>query len=273
MVTGSAASAESLLAAAESRIVGLRGGSAVRAGSYTFAGTIADAAWHRHDLHQLEYAVEGVIEVETPVARYRSPSRQAVWIPAGLAHRSILHEVRTVSVFFDPVLVRDNAARARVLHAPPLLREMMIHATRWPLDRPATEAGGEVYFEAMAHLALEWLGDEQPFRLPVGRDPLSAEIMRWTDAHLASATLPQVCRAVAVSERTLRRRFHAATGMTWQQYLRQSRLLHATTLLVQTTDTVMSIATAVGFDSAAAFTRAFEKYCGRTPSAFRRERR
>ncbi|MQY27814.1 AraC family transcriptional regulator [Nocardia aurantia] len=273
MVTGTAASAESLLAAADSRFVRLRGASAVLAGSYTFTGTVADAGWHRHDLHQLEYAVAGVIEVETPVARYRSPSRQAVWIPAGLAHRSILREVHTVSVFFDPVLLRDNDCRARVLHAGPLLREMVIHAGRWPIDRPATEAGGESYFEALAHLVLEWLGDEQPFHLPVGRDPLTAEIMRWTDANLASATLPQVCRAVAVSERTLRRRFHAATGMTWQQYLRQSRLLHATTLLVETTDTVMSIATAVGFDSAAAFTRAFERYSGRTPSAFRRERR
>lgn len=254
-------------------MVSLRGGSGVTAGSYVFAGTMPGAAWHRHDLHQLEYAVEGVIEVETARARFRSPPRQAVWIPAGLAHRSILREVRTVSVFFDPVLVRDTTFRARVLHAPPLLREMTVHTARWPIDRSGTDAGGDAYFEALAHLVVEWLEDEQPFHLPATRDRLIAEAMRWTDDHLASATLPQVCRAVAVSERTLRRRFRAATGMTWRQYLHQSRLLQATTLLVQTTGTVMSIATAVGFDSAAAFTRAFENYSGATPSAFRRERR
>ncbi|WP_405736232.1 helix-turn-helix transcriptional regulator [Streptomyces sp. NBC_01537] len=96
--------------------------------------------------------------------------------------------------------------------------------------------------------------------------------MRYTDDHLAATSLAEVCRAVAVSERTLRRRFRAATGMTWRQYLLHSRLLHAMTLLIRRDSTVLGVATAVGFDSASAFSRAFHAYAGQTPTAFRSER-
>ncbi|UGQ13246.1 helix-turn-helix domain-containing protein [Yinghuangia sp. ASG 101] len=37
-------------------------------------------------------------------------------------------------------------------------------------------------------------------------------------------------------------------------------------------DTVLGVATAVGFDSASAFSRAFRAYSGQTPAEFRRER-
>jgi transcriptional regulator GlxA family with amidase domain len=156
----------------------------------------------------------------------------------------------------------------------PILREMMIYASRWPVGRQAgPDAVADSYFRALAHLVHEWLDREQPFHLPTSRDPLVAAIMRYTDAHLESVTSDDVCRAVSVSERTLRRRFHLETGMTWRQYLLHSRLLQAMTMLERTDDTVLTVATAIGFDSVSAFTRAFRGYAGQTPSAFRRERR
>jgi len=79
-----------------------------------------------------------------------------------------------------------------------------------------------------------------------------------------------VCRAIGVSERTLRRRFPAATGMTWSRYAVQSRLLRAMTMLAEPGPTVLDVATAVGFDSVSAFTRAFARASGETPSAYRR---
>ena len=60
--------------------------------------------------------------------------------------------------------------------------------------------------------------------------------------------------------------------MTWRQYLLHSRLLRAMTLLVRRDSTVLGVALAVGFDSASAFSRAFQAYAGQSPSAFRRER-
>ena len=271
-MTGFAGTADSLPAAATPRWVTLRGRAGVTAGSYAYEGDMPVASWHRHDLHQLEYAFEGIVEVETAVARYRLPSRQAVWIPAGLAHKSTFEKARTVSVFFDPLTVPDTADRVRVLPMEPVLREMIVYAARWPIGRPSSDATADCYFEALAQLVLEWLDHERPFYLPTSPDRLITAVMRYTDDHLESVTLDDVCRSAAVSERTLRRRFHAATGMTWRQYLLHSRLLRAMTLLIRQDATVLGVATAVGFDSASAFSRAFQGYTGQTPTAFRRER-
>ncbi|KAB2384875.1 helix-turn-helix transcriptional regulator [Actinomadura montaniterrae] len=246
------------------------------AGSYAFEGDLrdlpADMPWHSHDLHQLEYAFEGVVLVETAVARYRLPPRQAVWIPAGLAHKSTFAQARTVSVFFEPSLVPDRAGRARVLPVEPVLREMMIYALRWRIGRTSSDPVADSYFETLAHLVSDGLRYELPFFLPTSTDPLVAAVMRHTDDHLDTVDLRQVCETVRVSERTLRRRFHASTGMTWRQYTLHSRILHAMTLLVDQEATIMSVATAVGFDSASAFSRAFQSYTGRTPTAFRQKR-
>ncbi|MFD0689884.1 helix-turn-helix transcriptional regulator [Actinomadura fibrosa] len=271
-MTGFAASADPLPSAATARLVSLRGGTGITAGSYRFEGDTAATSWHRHDLHQLEYAIEGIVEVLTPAARYRLPSRQAVWIPAGLVHQSTFAKARTVSVFFDPALVRDTGGRARVLPVEPICREMLIYASRWPIGRPVGDPVADAYFEALAGLVLEWLAHERPFYLPTSTDPLVIAVMRHTDRNLGTVTLAGACRAAAVSERTLRRRFRAATGMTWRQYALHSRLLHAMTLLTEPSTTVLGAATAVGFDSASAFSRAFQASTGQTPTAFRRER-
>ncbi|MEU6254190.1 helix-turn-helix transcriptional regulator [Streptomyces sp. NPDC047043] len=270
-MTGSARTATSMPSAANSRWASLPGGTGVAAGTFTFEGD-GTTSWHRHNQHQLEYAAEGIVGVETATARHRLPSRQAVWIPAGLAHQSSFDRARTVSVFFDPLLLRDTGGRVRVLPVDPILRAMLIYATRWPIGRTTGDAVADSYFEALSHLVRERLDEELPFRLPTSTDPLITAVMRHTDTHLATVSLDQVCRAVAVSERTLRRRFRASTGMSWRQYLLHSRLLHAMALLVEGDSTVLGTAIAVGFDSASAFSRAFQAYTGETPSGFRQER-
>ncbi len=93
--------------------------------------------------------------------------------------------------------------------------------------------------------------------------------MDYTKAHLSSVTAAEVSRAVAVSERTLRRQFDATVGMSWRTYLLHARMLRAMALLVAPGESVQKTASAVGFDSLSAFTRAFTKFCGETPSSYR----
>jgi len=71
--------------------------SSVRAGTYPFIATDVTSDWHIHDLHQIEYAFEGLVQVETESARYLSPPQQALWIPAGLPHKTTLADRRNVT--------------------------------------------------------------------------------------------------------------------------------------------------------------------------------
>jgi transcriptional regulator GlxA family with amidase domain len=163
--------------------------------------------------------------------------------------------------------------RARVLAAAPVIREMIVYAARWPISRPVSDPVADAFFDALAGVLPEWLEREAPLRLPTSTDPIAAAVIAYTGEHLATVREVDVCRAVGVSARTLRRRFPAATGITWSRYVLQSRLVRSMTLLAEPGRSVLDVATAVGFESASAFTRAFRRATGETPSAYRRRRR
>ena len=249
----------------------MRAGSPVRAGTYAFEiGDEVITGWHHHDLHQLEFAFEGVAQVETATARFLLPPQQAAWIPAGVEHCTTLTRVRTLSVFFDPAICAGAGDRVRILAAAPVIREMIQYARRWPIDRPVSDPAADAFFSALAHVVREFLDEEAPLYLPVSQDPLVSAAIRFTLDHLQDATLRDVCAAVGTSERSLRRAFLAGTGMPWRQYQLESRLLRAMALLAQPGPNVLTIATTVGFQSMSGFTRAFRRYTGETPLGYRR---
>ena len=68
----------------------LRRGGRARAGSYLYEGHQLVTGWHSHDLHQIQYAIGGVVEVETATAHYLLPPQQAAWIPVGLKHQATM---------------------------------------------------------------------------------------------------------------------------------------------------------------------------------------
>jgi len=211
-----------------------------------------------------------VVEVETGAARYLLPPQQAAWIPVGLEHQATMTpDVRSVAVMFDPQLLPPVDNRARILAVSPLIRQMMIYALRWPIDRADSDPISDGFFQTLGHLVFDALDHEAPLSLPASTNPTVAAAMSYTKAHLQSATVADVSRAVAVSERTLRRQFDEVIGMSWRTYLLHARMLRAMALLAAPGQSVQQTATAVGFDSLSAFTRAFTRFCGETPSTYR----
>ncbi|WIM85760.1 helix-turn-helix transcriptional regulator [Candidatus Mycobacterium wuenschmannii] len=267
-MTVSASSARHLPQSAN--VVELRRGGRARGGSYLYEGSQLVTGWHSHDLHQIQYAIGGVVEVETASAHYLLPPQQAAWIPVGLEHQATMTpDVRSVAVMFDPGLLPAVDQRARIVMVSPLIRQMMIYALRWPIGRPDSDPVSDGFFQTLGHLVFEALDHEAPLSLPTADNAMVAAAMEYTKANLASVTAAEVCRAVAVSERTLRRQFDAAVGMSWRTYLLHARMLRAMALLVSPGESVQKTASAVGFDSLSAFTRAFTKFCGETPSSYR----
>src|SRR5580658_9549178 len=144
-------------------VVDLRGDTGVLAGTYSFqAGTETVTGLHSHELHQLEYAFEGIAEVETATRRYLLPPQLAAWIPAGLEHCTTLAKVKTTSVFFDPHMGLVAGDRVRIVAASPVLREMILYAAQWPIHRPASDATADEFFAALADVTVEALDHEVP---------------------------------------------------------------------------------------------------------------
>lgn len=85
-------------------------------------------------------------------------------------------------------------------------------------------------------------------------------------------TIEAIGRAVGLSRSALHQRFTQLVGVPPMQYLAQWRMQTAACLLLESRSPVAAIALEVGYDSEAAFARAFKRQVGRPPAAWRRER-
>jgi AraC-like DNA-binding protein len=147
---------------------------------------------------------------------------------------------------------------------------MYVYGLRWPIGRVGSDPSGDAFFEALGHLIRDGLDHEAPLHLPTSADAVVHAVMEYTQENLAHVNLAAVCGDVGVSERSLRRQFGADTGMSWSQYVLTARLLRAMALLTEPRRTVLTVATEVGFESLSAFNRAFARFVGETPTAYRR---
>jgi len=84
-----------------------------------------------------------------------------------------------------------------------------------------------------------------------------------------ASTLTTIARRSGWSPFHLHRAFRAMVGETPKQYTQRLRLERAAAALVSTSDAVVDIAMASGFNSHEVFTRAFRRQFGQTPAAYR----
>jgi AraC-like DNA-binding protein len=83
-------------------------------------------------------------------------------------------------------------------------------------------------------------------------------------------TVDELSRQVGLSRSALHERFAQFLGQAPMQYLTNWRMQVAAGLLRRSSATVASIALDVGYDSEAAFARAFKRLVGQPPAAWRR---
>lgn len=134
---------------------------------------------------------------------------------------------------------------------------------------------GEALRIAKVYL-LKWHDEGQlPYTGLVRRLPHADSAVRRTEDWLADnfAVDAAVAQAVTVSglaERTLKRRFKAATGIPLIDYVQNLRIEHAKRMLESETTPVDEIAAEVGYDNAAFFRRLFKRSTGLNPGDYRR---
>ncbi len=85
-------------------------------------------------------------------------------------------------------------------------------------------------------------------------------------------TIDELGRRIGLSRSALHERFVQLIGVPPMQYLTQWRMQVAARMLLDTSTTVAAVALEVGYDSEAAFARAFKRLVGTPPAAWRRAR-
>lgn len=123
---------------------------------------------------------------------------------------------------------------------------------------------------------LKWHSEGQlPYAALIRRSPHADSIVRACEECLSkhfrdNDALEAAVRRSSVPERTLKRRFKAATGHSLIEYLQNVRIEHAKHLLESSTLPVDEISVQAGYEDASFFRRLFRRRTGLSPSQYRR---
>jgi transcriptional regulator GlxA family with amidase domain len=137
-------------------------------------------------------------------------------------------------------------------------------------------AGAGVAQETARMFALQWHQDGlAPYMVFEGRtdhgDAVVADAQDWLRTHFSIATpVEQLVVRSGLAERTFKRRFTEATGVSPLAYVQRLRVEEAKRRLEQTEDSVEAVGWHVGYEDPAFFRRLFKRVTGLPPGAYRR---
>jgi transcriptional regulator GlxA family with amidase domain len=101
-------------------------------------------------------------------------------------------------------------------------------------------------------------------------DVIVHQVQQHIDSHLGEPLrIAELAASFGLSERTLSRRFAAATGRGPRAYLQHARIEHAKRLLETAGDPIDQVRRRAGYSDPAAFRRVFKQATGLSPSGYR----
>ena len=178
---------------------------------------------------------------------------------------------------FNPLI----AALPRILHLPAARTGELVGNV---INQAVTESshpqpGGDAVLERLSEMMFVDAARRYLDSLPVDatgwlaglRDRFVGKALNLLHERPAQAwTVDELASAVGLSRSALHERFMKFLGMPPMQYLANWRIQLGTRLLRETNRNVATIALDVGYDSEAAFSRAFKRMVGMPPAKWRR---
>ena len=221
---------------------------------------------HQHRRGHLIYADRGLLRVEAETGQWLVPPTSAVWLRPGVLHRLVV----PVALQAHGIFVREDVCAALptsdcIVQMSGLARELIVK-----LSNPRNQAEDSRYAHLLGELLIEELRAPPPlpFHLPWPQD---AQMQAVCQALMGdpghAATADEWAGKLAIGGKTFHRRFLKSTGMTFGKWRQQLRLMSSLTLLVQGAP-ITQVALSSGYDSHSAYTTAFRKQFGQSPSAF-----
>ncbi|TFL15069.1 AraC family transcriptional regulator [Pusillimonas caeni] len=221
---------------------------------------------HQHQHGHLIYASRGLLRVEAETGQWLVPPTSAVWLRPAVAHRLIVPvTLQAHGLFIRQDICAKLPTTDCVVQVSGLLREVITELTCTDYTAPLSRRT-----HLLGELLLEELGTPPPlpFHLPWPQD---AQIQNVCHILMGDpsrdATAGDWASTLAIGEKTFHRRFLKSTGMTFGKWRQQLRLMSSLAQLMQGAP-ITQVALNSGYDSHSAYTTAFKKQFGQSPSEF-----
>lgn len=221
---------------------------------------------HTHDYGHIIYADRGLLRVEAESGQWIVPPTAAVWLRPNIEHG--LHvpvALQAYGLFVRKEYCDALPADDCVIHVDGLVRELIEAIANLEQSSPKAELMGQLLIEELKEKT------RLPLHLPWPSGPYSSTIAAVCEALVEdpsdTRTASELASRHAMTEKTLHRHFVHSTGMTFGRWRQRLRLLSSIAMLVQGLP-ITQIALASGYESHSAYTTAFRKQFGASPSQF-----
>jgi AraC-like DNA-binding protein len=190
------------------------------------------------------------------------------WVPIGVEPLITLFP----SVFY---VKADGAIHSeRLLRLLDLAELEVITEPRPPGSPSVLRRLSEVLVVELLRFTTEQMRSDSGQDVPAWLSGLADPLVSRVAANLHSApgdrwTVEAMCRIAGLSRSALDMRFRAVFGQAPKHYLLELRMRRAATALAAGRQTIGEIASWIGYESEAAFNRAFHRTIGVTPGAYR----
>ncbi len=208
------------------------------------------------------------VHAEVPGPALRHPAECLLAVILRIAQRTTGVTIRPAAVAFRHPAPAELSAHHRVFGVVPRFDQPHheIALDRAVLDLPnvAPDAG----LVSLAERHLDRCADDLP-----AVETFTARVRRvlLEELQLGEPTLARLAARLRMSERTLQRRL-GDSGTSMQALLDEVRCQISLRQLAESTRTIAEISYAVGFAEVRAFHRAFKRWTGSTPNAYRQSR-
>ncbi|EPG0367369.1 TPA: AraC family transcriptional regulator [Photobacterium damselae] len=221
-----------------------------------------DSGLHKHNKDQLLYAPFGCMNITLDSQKLLLPPTRAAWIPANTIHcAKMTNVVEYRSIYFDTALTQNLKLSLKTVEVNPLLQALIERMAFWSWEKPFVEMTNTY------RLFLDELVEakEQTLALPLPQDrrlQLWLEKLNQHDQPIDN--LAQLSLKIGASSKTISRIFSNETGMSFQEWRQQWRLIQAIEKLTAGYQ-VNDVAYQLGFSSDSAFIAFFKQQTGTTP--------
>ncbi len=222
---------------------------------------------HSHHRAQLLYACAGVMTVFTGRASYAVPPQRALWLDAGLPHEvSCRSRVSLRTLYIDPKMQRGGQGPCRLVEVSAFLQALIIEVVDFDTATPMDERQ-----ELIVRLLLReiWRMPHAPYQVRMPSDRRLIRACRLITENVANAAdLDGAAAAACMSRRAFTRLFRHETGMSFAVWRQQVRLMEALSM-IEDGRSITATAYEIGYASPSAFSAAFQRTFGVSPSKYR----
>jgi AraC-like DNA-binding protein len=225
-------------------------------------------AEHTHPWGQLDFALEGVLEMKVADRRYLSPQQYAVWIPPHFEHACTnVEAMRFCSIYISAELSERMPRFPCALEVNQIIRAIACDLVARDVPSPLVESDRRLMAVLVDQLAAARPKDDH---LPYGSSPALRKILSSLQENPGdNRSIQEWAEMANVTERTLARMCRRELGMGLGQWRQQLRFVAARTALERKMQ-IEDIAFTLGYSSASAFITSFRSFAGTTPAQYKR---